>query len=160
MVARPTVLPSGRLFLLRLDLFTTRSLEKAPPPPTTFLPHHRANKQSANASNGLNFLRRQTLYFRITTSILALNMADQPDHQMEGVEQGVGAVDKGKGKAPQAPIEESADDDSSEESGVEDQVSYISILPAPAQQANTTPTGRRYEPVQLHTKANYEINIK
>ncbi|KAF2016592.1 hypothetical protein BU24DRAFT_409682 [Aaosphaeria arxii CBS 175.79] len=46
-------------------------------------------------------------------------MADQvQDNQMEGVEQ---PLDKGKGKASDPQVEESADDDSSDESGVEDQ---------------------------------------
>jgi hypothetical protein len=49
-------------------------------------------------------------------------MADQGDHQMGGIEESTGAVDKGKGKAPQQPVEESADDDSSDESGVEAEV--------------------------------------
>lgn len=42
---------------------------------------------------------------------------------MEGVEEAT--VDKGKGKAPQAPIEESAAEDSSDESGAEDQVCFL-----------------------------------
>ncbi|KAF2796443.1 hypothetical protein K505DRAFT_323320 [Melanomma pulvis-pyrius CBS 109.77] len=47
-------------------------------------------------------------------------MADRStDHAMEDVEHPAGAVDKGKGKAPDA-MEESADDDSSDDSGVED----------------------------------------
>lgn len=49
-------------------------------------------------------------------------MAAQPeDHQMEGVEAPAQVADKGKGKAPEA-MEESADDDSSDESGDEAQV--------------------------------------
>lgn len=39
---------------------------------------------------------------------------------MEGVETGV--ADKGKGKAPAEVVEESGEDESSDESGVEDQV--------------------------------------
>ena len=51
-------------------------------------------------------------------------MADRStDHSMEDVEQPAGAVDKGKGKAPDA-VEESGDD-SSDESGVEDHVSIL-----------------------------------
>jgi hypothetical protein len=47
-------------------------------------------------------------------------MADQSDHQMGGVEEHTGAADKGKGKAPQQAVEEAADDDSSDESGIEE----------------------------------------
>ena len=49
-------------------------------------------------------------------------MADRSaDHNMEDVEQPTSTVDKGKGKAPDV-VEESAEDDSSDESGMEDQV--------------------------------------
>jgi hypothetical protein len=49
-------------------------------------------------------------------------MSAQPeDQQMEGVDSPAGAVEKGKAKATDA-MEESADDDSSDESGAEDQV--------------------------------------
>jgi hypothetical protein len=51
-------------------------------------------------------------------------MADRStDHSMEDIEQPAGAVDKGKGKAPDA-VEESGDD-SSDESGVEDHVCFL-----------------------------------
>ena len=45
---------------------------------------------------------------------------------MEGVED-PSIVDKGKGKATQAPVEESADE-SSDESAAEDQVRFPSLL--------------------------------
>ncbi|KAJ4287550.1 Histone H2A.Z-specific chaperone CHZ1 [Kalmusia sp. IMI 367209] len=45
--------------------------------------------------------------------------AQSEDHQMEGVENPTQVADKGKGKVPE--LEDSADDDSSDESGVEDQ---------------------------------------
>lgn len=45
------------------------------------------------------------------------------DHQMEGVQDPTNEG-KGKGKAPDA-VEESMDDDSSDESGVEDHVSIL-----------------------------------
>lgn len=49
-------------------------------------------------------------------------MAAQPeDHQMEGVEAPAQVADKGKGKATDT-MEESADDNSSDESGDEAQV--------------------------------------
>lgn len=74
-------------------------------------------------------------------------MADQSgDHQMEGVEAPTGAVDKGKGKAPQVPqgMEESGEEDSSDESGAEEQVSPIRRPEVPpAQKANIIATGRR-----------------
>jgi hypothetical protein len=52
-----------------------------------------------------------------------INMSAQPDNQqMEGV-QDPSTESKGKGKAPEGDnMEESMDDDSSDESGVEDQV--------------------------------------
>jgi hypothetical protein len=51
-------------------------------------------------------------------------MAAQPeDHQMEGVENPAQVADKGKGKAAEA-MEESADDDSSDESGNEAEVRF------------------------------------
>jgi hypothetical protein len=46
-------------------------------------------------------------------------MADQSDHQMEGVDENTGVADKGKGKAPQQAVQEATDDDSSDESGTE-----------------------------------------
>lgn len=65
-------------------------------------------------------------------------MSAQPDdHQMEGVENPA-PVDKGKGKAvaPDA-MEESGDDDSSDESGAEDTVRLPLAPQAPAQKANS-----------------------
>lgn len=58
-------------------------------------------------------------------------MADQSnDHQMEDAQNLAGAADKGKGKAPQVPdaAMESAEDDSSDESGAEADVSLPLIL--------------------------------
>ena len=54
---------------------------------------------------------------------IVANMSAQPENQpMEGV-QDPATDTKGKGKAPEADVmEESMDDDSSDESGVEDQV--------------------------------------
>ena len=69
-------------------------------------------------------------------------MSDQADHQMEGVEETV--VDKGKGKAPQAPVEET-EDDSSDESGLEEQVCCAHSSLAFAHSANIVATGRRYD---------------
>lgn len=54
-------------------------------------------------------------------------MADQGDHQMGGVEE-TGAIDKGKGKAPQAAVEDTVEEDSSDESAAEDQVCLAPIL--------------------------------
>jgi hypothetical protein len=57
---------------------------------------------------------------------IAITMSAQPeDHQMEGVEQPA-VADKGKGKATET-VEESADDDSSDESGPEGEVRCNSI---------------------------------
>lgn len=52
-------------------------------------------------------------------------MSEQPDHTMEGVEE---PINKGKGKAPEPQVEESANDDSSDESDVEDQVRLSLVL--------------------------------
>lgn len=52
--------------------------------------------------------------------------AQAEDHQMEGVDQATGAAaEKGKAKATDT-VEESAEDESSDESGVEDQVRLTS----------------------------------
>jgi len=59
---------------------------------------------------------------------------------MEGVDQPV--ADKGKGKATEVP-EESAEEESSDESGAEGEVRANSTLQSPAQTANTIATGRR-----------------
>jgi hypothetical protein len=69
--------------------------------------------------------------------------AQSDNHQMEGV-QDPATEGKGKGKAPEADtMEESMDDDSSDESGVEDQVrSPCKALQAEAQIANLIPLGR------------------
>lgn len=54
--------------------------------------------------------------------------AQNDDHQMGGIEESNAAtLDKGKGKAPQA-MEESADDDSSDESGPEAEVRLAPVL--------------------------------
>lgn len=55
-----------------------------------------------------------------TATAYSATMADQSDHQMGGVEENTAAADKGKGKAPQQAVEETADDDSSDDSGVEE----------------------------------------
>lgn len=58
-------------------------------------------------------------------------MAAQPeDHQMEGVEAPAQVADKGKGKATDT-MEESADDDSSDESGDEAQVRFGALTLQP-----------------------------
>ena len=54
--------------------------------------------------------------------------AQSEDHQMEGVEAPAQVADKGKGKATDT-IEESADDDSSDESGDETQVCPSALTP-------------------------------
>jgi hypothetical protein len=67
-------------------------------------------------------------------------MSAQPDkQQMEGVQD-----TKGKGKAPeQDTMEESMDDDSSDESGAEEQVGNPPRVQYPlAQTANSIATGR------------------
>lgn len=65
---------------------------------------------------------------------------------MEGVENPTGVADKGKGKAP-APdaMEESGEDESSEESGAEDQVRSNCILQAEAQITNLVAIGCWYD---------------
>lgn len=70
-------------------------------------------------------------------------MSAQPeDQQMEGVQDPT-TESKGKGKAPEA-VEESMDDDSSDESGAEDQVcSAFSSLCSSAQIANSSALGWR-----------------
>lgn len=70
-------------------------------------------------------------------------MADQSDHQMGGVEEST-TVDKGKGKAPQPPVEEPTDDDSSDESGAEAEVCFAPTLQFSAQPTNMMGIGRRY----------------
>jgi hypothetical protein len=68
-------------------------------------------------------------------------MSAQPeDHQMEGVDQPI--ADKGKGKAADVP-EESAEEESSDESGAEGEVRANCILQPQAQTANAVATGRR-----------------
>jgi hypothetical protein len=71
-------------------------------------------------------------------------MSAQPDNQqMEGV-QDPSVESKGKGKAPEGEtMEESMDDDSSDESGVEDQVCSPQITcQIEAQTANLNAPGR------------------
>lgn len=67
-------------------------------------------------------------------------MSAQPeDHQMEGVEQPA-VADKGKGKATDT-VEESAEEESSDESGAEGEVRCQPTLPPLVQTANTVATG-------------------
>lgn len=65
-------------------------------------------------------------------------MSAQPDNQqMEGVQDPSTDI-KGKGKAPEGEaMEESMDDDSSDESGVEDQVCFLALTATTTPGANT-----------------------
>ena len=89
--------------------------------------HRRYNQQLTNpsiASDLTESTHRNASYNTRTTTIF--KMSAQPDNQkMEGVQEPTTDV-KGKGKAQEGEtVEESMDDDSSDESGVEDQVRLL-----------------------------------
>ena len=89
--------------------------------------HRRYNKHLTNASIASDLIesthRNSSYNTRITT---IFKMSAQSDNQkMEGVQEPTTDV-KGKGKAQEGEtVEESMDDDSSDESGVEDQVRLL-----------------------------------
>lgn len=85
--------------------------------------------------------------------------AQSDDHKMEGVEDPTSVVDKGKGKAPQAPdaMEESGDDDSSDESGPEDQVSRLPLFKSWARMTDLIAIGWRWYGTPQFTRKPSEI---
>ncbi len=81
---------------------------------------------------------------RFPHSIATQKMSAHPDNeQMEGVHEQTADI-KGKGKAPEGDtMEESMDDDSSDESGIEDHVRALVEPFVLAQTANSITLGRR-----------------